>query len=62
VLVHKLLCRGTVEETFDCLIDHERGGARHVVDAGGEKRLTEMADADLLGFGSLDVRRATGGL
>jgi SNF2 family DNA or RNA helicase len=58
VLVHKLVCRGTVEERIDELIASKRGLAKGVVEAAGEEALTEMSDADLLAFVALDLRRA----
>ena len=58
VLVHKFVCRGTVEEKIDALIASKQGLARQVVEAGGEALLTEMSDAELLRVVSLDLRSA----
>jgi hypothetical protein len=58
VLVHKFVCRGTVEEKIDALIAGKQGLARQVVEAGGEALLTEMSDAELLRVVSLDLRSA----
>jgi len=58
VLVHKLVCRGTVEEKIDALIQGKQSVAREVLAAGGEALLTEMSDADLLRAVSLDLRAA----
>ncbi len=57
VLVHKFVCRGTVEERIDALIAEKSGLARDVVE-GGERLLTEMADDELLKFVALDVHKA----
>ena len=59
VLVHKFVCRGTFEEQIDKLIEDKLALARDVVDgAGGEAVLTEMNNADLIRFVSLDIERA----
>jgi non-specific serine/threonine protein kinase len=59
VLVHKFVCRGTVEERIDALIAEKTGLVRDVVE-GGERLLTEMANDELLKFVSLDVHKALG--
>ncbi len=58
VLVHKFVCRGTVEEKIDALIEAKRGLARELLDEGGEKLLTEMSDAELLATVALDIHKA----
>ncbi len=58
VLVHKFVCRGTVEEKIDALIESKRTLAASVVEGGGEAWLTEMATADLLKLVALDIRTA----
>ncbi len=60
VLVHKLVCRGTVEERIDRLIEDKQAMVRGVLQGGGESRLTEMSDEELLATVALDLRRATG--
>jgi non-specific serine/threonine protein kinase len=59
VLVHKLLCRGTVEERIDRLIEDKQAMVRGVLAGGGETLLTEMSDAELMAMVALDLRRAT---
>ena len=61
VLVHKFVCRGTVEERIDALIEEKTGLAGDILDQerSAEKVLTEMNDRELLDFVSLDLRRAT---
>ncbi len=59
VLVHKFVCRGTVEERIDALIDEKRQLAADLLEGGAEKLLTEMSDAELIRFVSLDVARAS---
>jgi non-specific serine/threonine protein kinase len=57
VLVHKFVCRGTVEERIDALIADKVSLARDVVE-GGERLLTEMGNEELLRFIALDVHKA----
>ncbi len=57
VLVHKFICRGTVEERIDEMISAKSDLARDVVE-GGERLLTEMASKELLDFVALDVHKA----
>ncbi len=59
VLVHKLVCRGTVEERIDRLIEDKQAMVRGVLQGGGESLLTEMSDEELLATVALDLRRAT---
>ncbi len=57
VLVHKLVCRGTVEEKIDAMLAEKASLAGEVID-GAETLLTEMTDAQLLDFVKLDVHKA----
>ncbi len=59
VLVHKLVCRGTVEERIDLLIEGKQAMARGVLEGGAETLLTELSDAELMAMVSLDLQRAT---
>jgi superfamily II DNA or RNA helicase len=59
VLVHKLVCRGTIEEKIDALIESKQGMSRELLSGGAEALLTEMRDDELLSAVSLDLRRAT---
>jgi non-specific serine/threonine protein kinase len=59
VLVHKFICRGTVEEKIDELIAQKSSLARDLLDGGGEALLTEMSNAELLRFVALDISKAT---
>jgi non-specific serine/threonine protein kinase len=57
VLVHKFVCRGTVEDRIDELIRQKMALARDLLDGGGEVLLTEMDNDQLLRFVSLDVAK-----
>ena len=60
VLVHKFVCRGTVEEKIDAMINDKKRLAADLLDAGGgEVRLTELSDAELLRLVSLDLKSAS---
>ena len=58
VLVHKFVCRGTVEEKIDALIELKQGVSDELLSGGGEINLTEMKDDDLLRLVALDLNAA----
>jgi superfamily II DNA or RNA helicase len=60
VMVHKFVCRGTIEEKIDAMISSKKRLAADLLDAGGgEVKLTELDDAALLRLVSLDLNSAT---
>ena len=59
VLVHKFICRGTVEEKIDQLIDSKRQLSQNLLEGGGEVLLTEMRDDELLKLIALDLHAAS---
>jgi non-specific serine/threonine protein kinase len=60
VLVHKFVCRGTLEERIDELIESKMQLADEVLGGdGAAKLLTEMSNQDLMRFVALDIHRAT---
>jgi non-specific serine/threonine protein kinase len=58
VLVHKFVCRGTVEEKIDRLIDAKRQLTQDLLEESGEVLLTEMGDDELLKLVALDLHTA----
>ncbi len=58
VLVHKFVCRGTLEERIDEMIESKAQLADSVIGGNKEKMLTEMSNQDLLKFVALDINRA----
>jgi non-specific serine/threonine protein kinase len=59
VLVHKFVCRGTVEEKIDALIESKQALAHDVLHGGGpEVLLTEMSNEEIMKLVALDVRAA----
>jgi SNF2-related domain/SNF2 Helicase protein/Helicase conserved C-terminal domain len=63
VLVHKFICRGTVEERIDEMITQKSQIAGEAIGEGeaGEALLTEMDNDTLLRYVKLDLRQATDG-
>ena len=58
VLVHKFVCRGTVEEKIDDLIESKRRLSEELLEGGGELLLTELKDDELLKLVALDINKA----
>jgi non-specific serine/threonine protein kinase len=58
VLVHKFVCRGTVEEKIEALIAAKQKLSRDVLESGAEIPLTELSDDELLRLVALDLRQA----
>jgi superfamily II DNA or RNA helicase len=58
VVVHKFVCRGTVEERIDALIEQKKSLAADLLEVGGEALVTEMSDTDVMRIVSLDLRSA----
>jgi len=58
VLVHKFVCRGTVEEKIDALIESKKHLSQELLEGGAELNLTEMKDDELLRLVALDLNTA----
>jgi SNF2 family DNA or RNA helicase len=58
VLVHKFVCRGTVEEKIDEMIESKRLLSKDLIEGGAELLLTELQDEDLLKLVALDLNAA----
>ena len=58
VLVHKFICRGTVEEKIDALIDSKKNLSDELLADGTEINLTEMGNADIMRLVALDLNAA----
>ncbi len=59
VLVHKFVCRGTVEERIDAMLVGKQALADKLLNQESEVQLTELSNDELLKFVSLDIGRAT---
>jgi superfamily II DNA or RNA helicase len=58
VLVHKFVCKGTVEEKIDELIESKRQLSTDLLEGGAELNLTELSDQALLDLVKLDLGAA----
>jgi len=58
VLVHKFVCRGTIEDRIDQLIESKLQLVKDVLEGGAELLLTEMSDKELLNLVKLDIHAA----
>jgi non-specific serine/threonine protein kinase len=58
VLVHKFVCRGTVEEKIDELIESKRQLSQELLEGGVELNLTDLKDDQLLTLVALDLDAA----
>jgi superfamily II DNA or RNA helicase len=58
VLVHKFVCRGTVEEKVDQLIESKRQLSADLLEGDAGVLLTEMKDDELLKLVALDLNKA----
>jgi SNF2 family DNA or RNA helicase len=58
VLVHKFICRGTVEEKIDGLIDSKKSLSDELLTGGAEINLTEMGNDDIMRLVALDLNAA----
>jgi len=58
VLVHKFVCRGTIEDRIDMLIQSKQKLVTDVLEGGAELLLTEMSNSELLNLVKLDIHAA----
>jgi superfamily II DNA or RNA helicase len=58
VLVHKFICRGTVEEKIDHMIESKKQLAGDFLSVGADMLLTELKDEELLKLVALDLGAA----
>jgi non-specific serine/threonine protein kinase len=58
VLVHKFICRGTVEEKIDAMIEAKLELSSDILTDSGEMLLTEMSNDALIKLVSLDINSA----
>jgi SNF2 family DNA or RNA helicase len=59
VLVHKFVCKGTIEEKIDGLIESKQRLSKDLLEGGTEMLLTEMKDDELLKLVTLDIHAAS---
>ena len=54
VMVHKFVCKGSIEEKIDTLIESKRELAENVIGSGGENWITELSNEELMQILRLD--------
>ncbi|MEE9391015.1 MAG: DEAD/DEAH box helicase [Planctomycetota bacterium] len=59
VLVHRFICRGTIEEKIDAMIRAKRDMADEILSGGAETAITEMGADELIELVSLDLDRVS---
>ncbi len=59
VLVHKFVCRGTLEDKIDDQIQFKKHLSQELFGSDGEIHLTEMSNDQLLDFVALDINKAS---
>jgi len=59
VLVHKFVCRGTLEEKIDALIESKQRMSKDVLEGGADLAITEMSNDELLKLVALDIHSAS---
>ncbi|MEZ6090456.1 MAG: DEAD/DEAH box helicase [Pirellulaceae bacterium] len=59
VVVHKFVCRGTLEERIDDMIECKKTVSRELFGGDGEINLTEMSNEELMQFVALDLTKST---
>jgi superfamily II DNA or RNA helicase len=60
VLVHKFICRGTIEERIDRLLSSKKSLSNEIIGQAKEMVLTELSDTELMDMVTLDIHRALG--
>lgn len=60
VLVHKFICRGTIEEKIDALIASKKKLSKDMLEGSDELVLTNLSDKQLMDLISLDIHKALG--
>ncbi len=58
VLVHKFICRGTIEEKIDSLILAKKSLSNEIMGQDNEVSLTELSNSELMNMVTLDIHRA----
>ena len=58
VLVHKFICKGTLEEKIDVMIESKQSMSKEILEGGGGALLTELGNEELLKIVALDINSA----
>ena len=57
-MVHKFVCRGTIEERVNTMLQEKAKLATELLEGGSETPLTELSDKELIDLVSLDLAKA----
>jgi non-specific serine/threonine protein kinase len=60
VLVHKFICKGTLEEKIDALIESKQTLSKEILEGSDSALLTELPNDELLKIVALDINSAVG--
>lgn len=60
VLVHKFICRGTIEEKIDHMLHTKKSLSNEMLGQDNEVALTELSDDELMNIVTLDIHQALG--
>ncbi|MFI5304624.1 MAG: DEAD/DEAH box helicase [Nitrospiria bacterium] len=60
VLIHKFICKGTLEEKIDAMIESKVSMSKEILEGGDSALLTELPNEELLKIVSLDLSSAAG--
>ena len=60
VLVHKFICRGTIEEKIDSLLNAKKSLSHEIIGQDNEVILTELSDEELINIVTLDIHGTLG--
>ena len=58
VLVHKFICKGTLEEKIDALIESKQTMSKEILEGADSAVLTELGNDELLKIVALDINSA----
>jgi non-specific serine/threonine protein kinase len=59
VLVHKFICRGTLEEKIDELIEAKQQMSKDILEESADLLVTEMTNDEILKLVALDIHAAS---
>jgi SNF2 family DNA or RNA helicase len=60
ILVHKFICRGTIEKKIDNLLTSKKALSNEIMGQDTEMALTELSDSELMNIVTLDIHQALG--
>jgi len=57
--VHKFVCRGTLEEKIEALIESKQQMSKDIIEGGTDLVITEMSNEELMKLVALDIHAAS---